>query len=180
MAQPQDEIWKCLAEPQRRRVLERLSEADQGVLELSEACGLSPATISHHLQVLKQAGLVGLRREGRYRDYFLQPAGLAGTIQWLSQLRTRRSRPGWNQEAYREQSLARFLGGKPPRLSPHPRRRQVVLEWFHSLLERDQLLTREDLERAWGTQAETWEPVLEELLRQGRLIRQDRYILVSD
>jgi DNA-binding transcriptional ArsR family regulator len=161
-------------------VLELLAEADQGVLELADSCGLSPATMSHHLQLLREAGLVGMRKEGRFRDYFLQPAGLATSIQWLSQLRLKRSRPGWNQEAYREQSLARFLQGEKQTLPEHPRRRQVVLEWFHSLLERDRLLSVDELDRIWGPHARPWEPVLEELLRQGRLHRQERYILVSD
>jgi DNA-binding transcriptional ArsR family regulator len=174
------DIWSCLAEPRRRRLLELLAEADQGVLELAETLGISPATCSHHLAALRRVGLVGHRREGRYRDYFLQPAALELASQWLSQLRHKRDRPGWNQEAYREHCLASWLGGPRDKLPEHPRRRQVVLEWFHSLLERDRMLSTEDLERAWGPHAKAWEPVLAELERQGRLERRERYILVSD
>jgi len=174
------DLWSCLAEPRRRRLLDLLAAADQGVLELAETLGISPATCSHHLGALRRAGLVGHRKEGRYRDYFLQPAALEMAGQWLSQLRQKRGKPGWNQEAYREHCLATWLGGTRERLPAHPRRRQVVLEWFHSLLERGRLLTEEDLERVWGPHAKPWEPVLAELERQGRLERRERYILVSD
>jgi len=180
VSQNLDSLWKALADPQRRRLLELLAESDQGVLELAAHCGLSPATISHHLHVLRAAGLAGYRREGRFRDYFLQPAALESATHWLSHLKQRRGRPGWNQEAYREQSLARYLQGPRQSLPEHPRQRQVVLDWFHSLLERDRLLSLEELERVWGPHARPWEPVLEELLRQGRLQQQERYILVSD
>ena len=174
------DIWSCLAEPRRRRLLELLAQTDQGVLELAETLGISPATCSHHLAALRRAGLVGHRREGRYRDYFLQPAALELATQWLNQLRHKRDRPGWNQEAYREHCLASWLGGPRAKLPEHPRRRQVVLEWFHSLLERGRMLTLEDLERAWGSHAKAWEPVLAELEKQGRLERRGLYILVSD
>jgi DNA-binding transcriptional ArsR family regulator len=171
---------KALADPQRRHLLDLLAEADQGVADLAAESGLAPATVSHHLRVLREAALIGMRREGRHHDFFLLAGGSAEVLQWLNLLRQRRSQPAWNQEAYREQVLRRYLENPARGLPTHPRRRQVVLEWFHSLLERDRLLSLEELEALWSPHCPDWTQVMEALLALGRLQRQERYILVSD
>jgi DNA-binding transcriptional ArsR family regulator len=174
-----DAKLKAVADTQRRQILGLLAQADQDVGDLSRRCGLGQPTISHHLRVLREAGLAGMRREGRHHDYFLLAAGVAEIQQWLTQLRLQRSQPEWNREAYREQVLRAFLED-PGRLPGHPRRRQIVLEWFHSLLERGQLLTLEQVEHAWARHCPRWREVLDELLESGRLLRQGDYILLSD
>lgn len=179
-ADPLDAKLKALADPRRRRLLDLLSHHDRGVDDLARELGLSSATISHHLSLLREAGLIGMRREGRHHDFFLLATGAAEVVQWLNLLRQRRSRPAWNQEAYREEALRGFLEGTGQGLPAHPRHRQVVLEWFHSLLERDRLLTLEEVADLWKPVTPDWEEVLAALLAQGRLERRDRYILVSD
>jgi DNA-binding transcriptional ArsR family regulator len=170
---------KALADPQRRRILALLAEADQGMEGLCGACGLGQPTVSHHLRVLREAGLAGMRREGRHHDHFLLTAGFGELQHWLDQLRQRRSQPEWNREAYREQVLRAYLQ-QPRGLPRHPRRRQIVLEWFHSLLEPGRLLSLEQVEAAWSARSPDWRLVLEEMLGQGRVQRQGDYILVSD
>jgi rhodanese-related sulfurtransferase/predicted transcriptional regulator len=62
-------IAKSLASPQRLEILEYLSQAERSVDDLSKLSNLSVANTSRHLQVLKQAALVSVRREGQKRFY---------------------------------------------------------------------------------------------------------------
>lgn len=64
-------IAQGLASPQRLDMLDYLAQSERSVDELSQLAGLSVANTSRHLQVLKQAGLVAARREGKKRFYRL-------------------------------------------------------------------------------------------------------------
>lgn len=64
-------IAQGLASPQRLEILEYLAQTERGVDELSQLAGLTVANTSRHLQVLKQAALVVVRREGKRRLYRL-------------------------------------------------------------------------------------------------------------
>ena len=68
-----------LAEPNRRRLLELLSSGEKSVIELASRFGVTRSAISQHLGVLADAGLVEARRQGRFRYYRLDPAGM-GTL----------------------------------------------------------------------------------------------------
>lgn len=64
-------IAQGLASPQRLEILDYLAQTERGVDELSQLAGLTVANTSRHLQVLKQAALVVVRREGKRRLYRL-------------------------------------------------------------------------------------------------------------
>jgi len=64
-------IAQSLASPQRLEILEYLAQTERGVDELSQLAGLTVANTSRHLQVLKQAALVVVRRDGKRRLYRL-------------------------------------------------------------------------------------------------------------
>ena len=64
-------IAQGLASPQRLDILEYLAQTERSVDELSQLSGLTTANTSRHLQVLKQAALVVVRREGKRRFYRL-------------------------------------------------------------------------------------------------------------
>ena len=64
-------IAQGLASPQRLDILEYIAQAERSVDELSQLSGLTVANTSRHLQVLKQAALVVVRREGKRRIYRL-------------------------------------------------------------------------------------------------------------
>jgi ArsR family transcriptional regulator len=59
------------AEPVRWRLLEALSEGGRCVCELQPVAAVSAPTLSHHLRVLREAGLVVAARRGRWVDYRL-------------------------------------------------------------------------------------------------------------
>ncbi len=76
-----------LAEPARRRILDLLRERPRLVGELTAELGLSQPGTSKHLRVLREAGLVRVRPEGRRRWYELVPEPLAEVDAWLAPYR---------------------------------------------------------------------------------------------
>ena len=80
-----DEIFKTLADPTRRAIFEHLArDGEQTVRALTDRAGVSQPAVSKHLGVLKQAGLVRDRRDGRQTHYSARPDGLAPLIDWMS------------------------------------------------------------------------------------------------
>ncbi len=71
------DLLAVLAEPNRRRILELLRGGEQTVTELAAQFSVTRPAISQHLGVLAAAGLVEVRRDGRFRRYRLDPDGMA-------------------------------------------------------------------------------------------------------
>ena len=78
------EIFKVLADPTRRAVLERLAGAEMTATELREGFAISQPAMSQHLAVLRGAGLVSERRAGRFAHYRVEPKGLVPLHAWLA------------------------------------------------------------------------------------------------
>ncbi|MFZ6647782.1 ArsR/SmtB family transcription factor [Undibacterium sp. TJN25] len=79
-----DAVFKSLADPTRRALFERLSrEGEQTVGVLTGSSGVSQPAVSKHLGILKQAGLVSARHEGRETHYSVQPNALAPLADWM-------------------------------------------------------------------------------------------------
>jgi DNA-binding transcriptional ArsR family regulator len=79
------EVFRALSDPTRRAIFERLSrDGEQSVHMLTGHSGVSQPAVSKHLAVLKLAGLVRDRHEGRETHYSAQPKGLAPLIDWMS------------------------------------------------------------------------------------------------
>lgn len=70
-AQPVDtlELYVVLSDRNRRRILELVREGERSVSDLVRATRLRQPLVSHHLRILHDAGLVGARKEGRFRIY---------------------------------------------------------------------------------------------------------------
>lgn len=80
-------LFKALADPTRRALFERLCrEGEQTVGALTDHAGISQPAVSKHLAVLKEAGLVRGRHEGRQTHYCAQRGALAPLIDWTSQM----------------------------------------------------------------------------------------------
>lgn len=77
----------ALADPTRLRMVELLAVRERTAGELVEAFDLSAPAISQHLNVLREAGLVTTRSEGRQRIQALNPAGFDDLESWLQQTR---------------------------------------------------------------------------------------------
>jgi len=82
-----DALFRTLADPTRRALFERLCrEGEQTVGALTAQSGISQPAVSKHLGVLKQAGLVRYRHEGRQTHYGAQLRALAPLLDWTSQM----------------------------------------------------------------------------------------------
>jgi DNA-binding transcriptional ArsR family regulator len=83
-AAPINSVMRALADPTRRALFERVVESDEiTVVELTRGSGVTQGAISQHLKLLKQAGLVAERPEGRNVYYRAQPEGLAPLVDWM-------------------------------------------------------------------------------------------------
>src|SRR5580700_10082982 len=81
-----DTLFRTLADPTRRALFERLCrEGEQTVTALTARAGVSQPAVSKHLGVLKEAGLVRDRPEGRQTHYSAQLSALAPLIDWTKQ-----------------------------------------------------------------------------------------------
>jgi DNA-binding transcriptional ArsR family regulator len=82
-----DPIFRTLADPTRRAIFERLCrDGEQTVGALTSQAGVSQPAVSKHLALLKQAGLVSDRHEGRQTHYSAHPAALSPLTDWASQM----------------------------------------------------------------------------------------------
>ena len=84
-----DQVFAALADPTRRAILARLAKRDATVSELAEPFGLAQPTISKHLRVLEDAGLISQGRDAQRRPRTLVVGGpLEDVDAWLSPFRT--------------------------------------------------------------------------------------------
>jgi DNA-binding transcriptional ArsR family regulator len=82
-----DQIWAALADPTRRAVLDALRDQDCSVNELVELVRLRQPQTSKHLRVLREAGLVRVKREAQRRIYAVEPGPMQELDAWLAPYR---------------------------------------------------------------------------------------------
>ena len=100
-----DSLFRSLADPTRRALFERLSrEGEQTVSSLTGTSGVSQPAVSKHLGVLKEAGLVRARHQGRETHYTAQPLALAPLVDWMSYYS-----PFWNRRFDRLEDLLKRM-----------------------------------------------------------------------
>jgi len=88
VARASSDAFHAVADPTRRAMLERLAPdgTERTAGELGADLGLTQPTISQHLKVLREAGLVSVRDEGRCRIYQLRLAPLASVHRWVNHM----------------------------------------------------------------------------------------------
>jgi DNA-binding transcriptional ArsR family regulator len=95
-----DRLFHALADPTRRRMVERLSRGPVSVSELAKPFDMSLPAVVQHLQVLEQSGLVTTAKAGRVRTCTLDTAALSDAERWISE-----RRQGWEQKLDRLDAL---------------------------------------------------------------------------
>jgi DNA-binding transcriptional ArsR family regulator len=78
-----NDTFKALAHPLRRSIVERLSEGTATVGEVTGGFGVSKPTISRHLKMLEEAGLVSRVIDGRTHRLVLRPDALVEASDWI-------------------------------------------------------------------------------------------------
>ena len=88
VARASSDAFNAVADPTRRAMLERLAPpgAERTAGELGADFGLSQPTVSQHLKVLREAGLVSVRDEGRCRIYQLRREPLEQVQEWIGKV----------------------------------------------------------------------------------------------
>lgn len=81
-----DETFRALADPTRRAILQLLRQGDRTAGEISSRFPMTAASVSHHLAVLKEAGLVQANREGRTVIYSLEATVFQDFVRELLEL----------------------------------------------------------------------------------------------
>lgn len=79
------DVFNAVAEPKRRRLVEVLAGREMTVNEAVRVTGWAQPTVSKHLGVLRQVGLVSERRDGRLRHYRVNAARLQPMRAWVIQ-----------------------------------------------------------------------------------------------
>jgi DNA-binding transcriptional ArsR family regulator len=82
-----DEVFKALADPTRRAVIERLGISPASTSELARPFGMALPSFLQHLDVLERCGLVASSKQGRVRTYRLTPEPLERAGSWLAEQR---------------------------------------------------------------------------------------------
>ena len=84
---PADAVLEVIVEPTRRRILDAVRDRERSVGELVEQVGMHQPGVSRHLKVLRDAGLVEVRRDAQRRLYRLRPEPLMALDEWLEPYR---------------------------------------------------------------------------------------------
>ena len=82
-----DAVLHALTDPNRRTVLDALMDHPATVNELADLLPIARPGVSRHLRVLREAGLVDVRRDAQRRVYSLRPEPLADLDAWLGRYR---------------------------------------------------------------------------------------------
>ena len=80
-------VLDVIADPTRRRILDVIRSGERSVNELVERVGMHQPGVSRHLRVLREAGLVEVRRDGQRRLYRLRAEPLRALDEWLEPYR---------------------------------------------------------------------------------------------
>jgi len=125
-------FFKALADASRLRIVGALAERERSVEELAALLRLKTPTVSHHLNKLKEAGLVQMRPEGTSRVYRLDAAAMrALSKDLLSPTRIGSLADDLDRDAWERKVLKDFFAGERLKEIPASRKkRDVILRWL--------------------------------------------------
>ena len=83
-------VFKALNDGTRREILELLRKKDMTAGEIAQQFDMSWPSISHHLDLLRQAGLVSAQKSGQFVYYSLDTTVVDEIMKWLIQLKTKK------------------------------------------------------------------------------------------
>ncbi|GLU43452.1 MULTISPECIES: autorepressor SdpR family transcription factor [Flavobacteriaceae] len=80
-------LFKALNDETRRQIVELLKEKDMNAGEIAERFNISKPSISHHLDILRQADLVTSEKKGQFVEYSLNTTILEDLLNWILTLK---------------------------------------------------------------------------------------------
>ncbi|MGM9588810.1 MAG: metalloregulator ArsR/SmtB family transcription factor [Faecousia sp.] len=81
-------IFKAFCDERRQRILELLQQGEQCACKLIEGTGMPQSTLSYHMKILCESGIVKGREVGKWTHYHIDPAGSAAAMELLRQITT--------------------------------------------------------------------------------------------
>ena len=169
------EIFKCLADPARLRIIGLMVEEPRCGRELAAELSLAPATVSHHLRKLQQAGLVRERREGVYVFYELDQQPLREAVQTVANPKkaVELAAPAELEKDERKVLESFFDGDRLLRIPAQRRKKEIVFEEILRRLPRREVYTERELSRMLEHFHEDFCTIRRELI-MGRYMERDR------
>ena len=82
-----DQLFRMLADPTRRAILDRLSRGETSVGDLAKPLDMSLAAVVQHVQALEESGMIRTRKIGRVRTCRIESAALGQVEKWLAERR---------------------------------------------------------------------------------------------
>ena len=82
-----DLMFRALADPTRRAIIDRLARGEASVSELARPFDMSLSAVHQHLQAIEEAGVMSWSKKGRVRRCRLEPRALDGAAGWIVQRR---------------------------------------------------------------------------------------------
>jgi len=133
------DFFKAMANPQRLKILGLLASRPAVVEEIAAGLEIGLATVSHHLRVLRQAGLVECRKDQQYRLYALRESRLREMAGELVRLENLRAGAGpFPEGEYEAKVLRAFVKrGRLQAIPAQRKKRMVVLDWLVGQFESD-------------------------------------------
>lgn len=79
-------VFKALCDPNRLMIIDLLKNGEKCACDLLEELNISQSTLSHHMKLLCESGVINCRREGKWMNYSLSKKGFAKAEQLLVQI----------------------------------------------------------------------------------------------
>ncbi|MBK7637765.1 MAG: winged helix-turn-helix transcriptional regulator [Saprospiraceae bacterium] len=84
-----EQSFKALNDPIRRDILDLLKDKDMSAGDIADHFNIGKPTISHHLDLLRQAGLVTSEKQGQFIIYSISATVLDEMLQWIYQIKSK-------------------------------------------------------------------------------------------
>jgi DNA-binding transcriptional ArsR family regulator len=86
------DLFHAIADPTRRRILDLVRTRERPVAEILESFRITQSAVSQHLRILREAGLVNVRRAGRQHLYRADPAPMRRLREWAARFQEAKAR----------------------------------------------------------------------------------------
>ncbi len=108
------DVFAVIAEGTRREILRNLRAGDKAVGELVVELQVSQPTVSKHLKVLREAGLVTMRAQGQKRYYSLETGPLVQVMEWLAVFEAQTTQTAPTTQTTKTTQTAQTAGSRAP------------------------------------------------------------------
>jgi biotin operon repressor len=142
-------VFKALADPTRLQLIGLIAREERCNRELAVELGVSPATVSHHLQVLRRAGLIRERREPPYLYVQLEQKALSRAVQAVADVKRASQLAAGPDLAARERKVLEtfYDGDRLTQIPAQRRKKEIVFEELLRRLPRRDSYTERELSK---------------------------------